>query len=94
MGLRFWNKENKVSNVEPIRSSAPLLKSDDIDFHINSRASLLNAQLRGPINAKGREENLELILITLYSILEDGYKLGYEDGKSKGLTEKSEPSNE
>ena len=36
----------------------------------------LNGQLRGAINKKGKEENHELIAITLYNVFEEAYNLG------------------
>ena len=36
----------------------------------------LNGQIRGAINKKAREENLELIMITVRTIFEEAYSLG------------------
>ena len=92
MSWEFWienhDKPEKTPINEPIHATI-----EEIETHILQRSSLLNGQIRGPINAKGREENLELIIITMSSIFEDGYKLGFEDGKSKKLTNEVKEAN-
>ena len=89
MSWEFWINENEKQRTtvitEPVNATL-----DEIQSHIEARAKLLNGQLRGPINAKGREENLDLIIITMASLFEDGYKLGYEDGKFKTVTDKAQ----
>jgi hypothetical protein len=76
------NESKPLNITEPIHSTL-----EEIDKHIFSRAHLLNGQIRGPINKIGREENFTLILMTLASMFEDGYKLGHEDGKSNRIAE-------
>lgn len=46
---------------------------------IDSLAKLLNGQIRGPINAKGKEENLGLIQMTMGRLYDDAYEQGSKD---------------
>ena len=48
----------------------------EIQEYLESMSRLLNGQLRGAINAKAREENLQLISLTLDDVFRKGYGLG------------------
>jgi hypothetical protein len=48
----------------------------DIEEFLESRAKLLNGQLRGAINERAREENKQLIDFTFMNIFETAYSLG------------------
>lgn len=50
------------------------------DNYIKSLSNLLNGQLRGSINKKAREENLELITLTLQSLFENAFNEGLKEG--------------
>jgi len=49
---------------------------EEINTYFSDISKLLNGQLRGPINKKAREENLELIQLTISDVFEKGYNLG------------------
>lgn len=49
---------------------------EEIKKYIESRALLLNGQLRGAINEKARDMNKDLINLTLGDIFEKGYDFG------------------
>jgi len=49
---------------------------DEVNEYIESRALLLNGQLRGAINNVARDMNKELINLTLGDIFGKGYDLG------------------
>jgi len=48
----------------------------EIEDYLTSMTNLLNGQLRGAINKKAREENGELISITIGDIFNKAYGLG------------------
>ena len=48
----------------------------EIQEWLTSMTNLLNGQLRGAINAKAKEENGELISITVGNIFTNAYELG------------------
>lgn len=48
----------------------------DIEDFLESRAKLLNGQLRGAINERAREENKKLIDLTVMNIFETAFNLG------------------
>ena len=47
-----------------------------IQDYLLHRSLGLNGQIRGAINKKAREENLDLIMITVRTIFEEAYSLG------------------
>lgn len=57
----------------------------EVEEYLEGVSKLLNGQLRGAINKKAKEENLELIQLTImdiYNNLEDYFKKLYESEKS------------
>ena len=48
----------------------------EIEEYLTNVSQLLNGQIRGAINKKAREENLELIQITILDIWDTGFNLG------------------
>jgi len=48
----------------------------EIKDYLSSTSNTLNGQLRGGINKKAREMNLEFIELTINNIFETGYNLG------------------
>lgn len=77
---------------EELNKNSPaeeLLNIPHVKQYIESRSNMLNGQLRGFINGKAREENLELILITFNSIITDIYNLGSNDGYLKRSKEEA-----
>lgn len=48
----------------------------EIKDYLSSTSKTLNGQLRGAINKKAREMNLEFIILTINNIFETGYDLG------------------
>lgn len=48
----------------------------EIEDYITNKSNMLNGQLRGAINLKAREENAQLIMITMGNLFESGYTLG------------------
>lgn len=59
----------------------------DGDEYIKSLSNLLNGQLRGSINKKARDENLELINLTLQSIFENAFNEGLKEGVNTARSE-------
>jgi hypothetical protein len=51
-------------------------------------SKLLNGQIRGTIVAKAKDENLQLIQMTLNNIYQAAYMEGFQDGKSEELEER------
>jgi hypothetical protein len=52
-------------------------------------ANLLNGQIRGSINAKAREENYELILMTLHKVNSEGFEDGFKIGQQVYIEKKA-----
>lgn len=48
----------------------------EIKDYLLSTSNTLNGQLRGAINKKAREINLEFIILTINNVFETGYNLG------------------
>ncbi len=48
----------------------------EVEDYLLNVSRLLNGQLRGAINLKAREENLELIQLTIGDVFERAYGLG------------------
>lgn len=48
----------------------------EIEDYLISRTNLLNGQIRGAINSKAREENRQLIELTLSDVFDAAYGLG------------------
>ena len=48
----------------------------EIEDYLIGMTNLLNGQLRGAINIKAREDNKQLIMLTLNDIFEKAYGLG------------------
>ena len=48
----------------------------EIKDYLSSTSNSLNGQLRGAINKKAREINLEFIVLTINNVFETGYNLG------------------
>lgn len=48
----------------------------DIEDYLTNLTNLLNGQLRGTINRKAREENYDLIRMTLNDVFEKGEQYG------------------
>ena len=51
--------------------------------YLNSRCNLLNGQLRGAINDKAKDLNLELIQMTVADIAIAFYEQGHTDGANE-----------
>ena len=60
----------------------------EINEYIDSMAKLLNGQLRGAINLKAREDNAELVSMTLRTVWDAGVLYGEEMTTQKFVTEK------
>lgn len=50
--------------------------NEDIEGYLTVLSKLLNGQIRGVINQKAREDNLELIQMTLITTWENGLNYG------------------
>ena len=57
------------------------------DNYIKSLSNLLNGQLRGSINKRAREENLELITLTLQSVFDTAFNEGFKEGVNTAKSE-------
>ena len=66
-----------------------ILSDETIKYHIEARAKSLNGQLRGAINQKARDENLELITTILSEMFTDGLTQGMKVGYLTKLQEES-----
>ena len=77
----FLKKEKQGILGESTKIPSPPIPPKEI--LIEERAKFLNGQLRGVINKKAREENLEMIEITLLKIFEDGHQIGYSECNSE-----------
>jgi len=79
----FLKKKFQRIPDKPIKTPSPKVFTEEAKEEIiNGRAKFLNGQLRGVINKKAREENLQMIEITLLKIFADGYQIGYGDCNS------------
>ena len=58
---------------------------EEVKEYLNGMSNLLSGQLRGAINQKARDENLELINLTIGDIFNKAYELG----KAIGLDSKN-----
>ena len=66
-----------------------ILSDEKIKYHIEARAKLLNGQLRGLIDKKAREENLNLIIPVLSEMFIDAFGEGVKVGYLTKLEEES-----
>jgi len=48
----------------------------EIEDYLTGTTNLLNGQLRGAINAQAREDNRQLIMLTVNDVFERAYGLG------------------
>jgi len=48
----------------------------EIEDYLTGTTNLLNGQLRGAINAQAREDNRQLIMLTIHDVFERAYGLG------------------
>lgn len=71
------------------KKNPDILSDETIKYHIEARANSLNGQLRGAINQRAREENLELIITILSEIFTDGLNQGIKIGYLTKLQEES-----
>lgn len=59
------------------------MNQEEVIEYITNISNLLNGQLRGAINRKAREENLELIMITMADVFENAHNIAIQSEEDR-----------